>query len=175
MTPRSVLILGAQGSGKSWLTQALSVSLETRGFCVTIGTSALASMAPTPTIAAPAHWLISEALQPPAVLDPLPTTLLMGLDLPGLDSERQRQDSLLRQTLDGAQIPFRVVYGTGVDRLNNALLALGLAGEDACTGRERESLQFNINAGRDAWTCNACSDPGCEHRLFTGLLAKRSD
>jgi len=102
------------------------------------------------------------------------TTLLMGMDLPGHDTGLQREDCLLRQSLALAATPFRVVYGRGMARLNNALLALGLPGEDASTWQERESHQFNINRGRDVWVCNACSDPGCEHQLFTGLLARRS-
>jgi hypothetical protein len=69
---------------------------------------------------------------------------------------------------------YRVVYGQGPRRLSNALLALGLAGEDWSAQHIRVQGQFAINQGRSIWQCNDCSDPGCEHQLFTGLLAKRS-
>lgn len=173
MTPRSVLILGAPRSGKTWLAQTLFDALAAKGLPVTrFGVTS--TVAQTPMATAPAHWRIEEASRLPHTQDPMRTTLLMGMDLPGLDTGLQLEDSLLRQSLALAATPFRVVYGTGMARLNNALLALGLPGEEASTWLERESHQYNINRGRDAWVCNACSDPGCEHQLFTGLLARRS-
>ena len=90
------------------------------------------------------HWVISESPAPNAPASLQAITLLMGLD------------------------------GQGVDRLSNALMALGLACDTVTTGLDRESAQFNINRGRDVWQCNDCSDPSCEHKLFTGLLAKRA-
>jgi hypothetical protein len=58
--------------------------------------------------------------------------------------------------------------------LNNALLALGLEGEDASAQHIREQGQFAINQGRSVWQCNDCSDPACEHKLFTRLVKQRS-
>jgi nicotinamide riboside kinase len=109
-------------------------------------------------------------------------TLLTGLDLPWVADGLQRDgphvrgpvDSLLRQALARAGIAHRVVYGQGHLRLNNALLALDLSGEDEAARAMREQSQFAINQGHTAWQCNECSDPACEHKLFTGLLAKRS-
>ena len=69
---------------------------------------------------------------------------------------------------------YRVVYGQGPRRLNNALMALGLEGEDAAAQQVREQGQFAINQGRSVWQCNDCSDPGCEHTLFTRLVKQRS-
>ena len=40
--------------------------------------------------------------------------------------------------------------------------------------QDRERSQFNINGGRDTWVCNDCSDPACEHKLFTRLLTQRT-
>lgn len=111
---------------------------------------------------------------PSPVSGPGVTTLLMGLDLPGLGLEQQRQDSSLRQALSLSQIPFRIVYGVGVHRLNNALLALGLTEVNTAAWQDRERSQFNINGGRDTWICNDCSDPACEHKLFTRLLTQRA-
>jgi HTH-type transcriptional repressor of NAD biosynthesis genes len=109
------------------------------------------------------------------------TTLITGLDLAWVADGLQRDgphvrgpvDTLVRQALERAGIPYRVVYGQGHQRLNNALLALGLSGEDEAARMTRENAQFAINEGRTQWQCNECSDPDCEHRLFTGLLAKR--
>jgi hypothetical protein len=109
-------------------------------------------------------------------------TLVTGLDLPWEADGLQRDgpqvrgpvDTLLRQALERSGMAYRVVYGQGPGRLNNALLALGLAGEDASAQHIREQGQFAINQGRSVWQCNDCSDPDCEHLLFTRLLKQRS-
>jgi hypothetical protein len=171
-----VAIVGAAGTGKSWLAQALNSALLAHGHSVLLSEIPGASPpntndGPTP---APVDWWITQASMPSPVSGPGVTTLLMGLDLPGLGPEQQRQDSSLRQALSLSPIPFRIVYGLGVHRLNNALLALGLTEVNAAVWQERESSQFNINGGRDAWVCNDCSDPACEHKLFTRLLTQRA-
>ena len=106
-------------------------------------------------------------------------TLLTGLDLDWQPewlregpAGRQPVDRLLRERLQGAGLDFRVVYGQGLARLNHALLALGEPAEDEATWQARVSAQFALNAGRTPWRCENCSDPDCEHRLFTGLLAR---
>jgi hypothetical protein len=90
--------------------------------------------------------------------------LVMGLDLPGESPQgvaaRADADARLRGLLQSAGFPYRVVYGHGPERLAAALHALGLAPPRAETPR-----------GGRAWSCEACSDPECEHRLFTGLMA----
>jgi len=63
-----------------------------------------------------------------------------------------------------------VIYGAGPSRLANALLALGLPAPDARAQQTREQAQFDLNRGRTPWSCEKCSDPDCEHKLFTGLL-----
>ena len=92
-------------------------------------------------------------------------TLLTGLDLPWVADGLQRDgphvrepvDALIRTALARANVPYRVVYGSGKERLLNALAAM--------------EAQPAIKRPRRAWTwsCDKCSDPGCEHRLFTGL------
>jgi len=88
-------------------------------------------------------------------------------------AQRSEIDTLLRQALDQAGCRYHVVYGQGPQRLNNALLALGLPSLDPTAHELREQSQFAIHRGRTVWQCNACSDPDCEHQLFTGLLAQR--
>jgi nicotinamide riboside kinase len=105
-------------------------------------------------------------------------TLVTGLDLPWVADGLQRDgphvrgpvDTLVRQALEREGIAYRVVYGQGPRRLNNALLALGLECEDEAAHQIREQAQFAINKGRTVWQCNECSDPDCEHKLFTALL-----
>lgn len=100
-------------------------------------------------------------------------TLLTGLDLPwvadGLQRDasalREHTDRLVRDLLARAGVAYRVVYGSGEDRLRNALAALpdGLGRRPAPPAAARGGWQ---------WTCGKCSDPDCEHRLFTSLTPR---
>jgi HTH-type transcriptional regulator, transcriptional repressor of NAD biosynthesis genes len=108
-------------------------------------------------------------------------TLLTGLDLPWVADGLQRDgphtrgpvDTLLRQALDTAKLPYHVVYGQGPQRLNNALMAIGLPVVSPEAYTPRDKAQFGLNQGRQAWQCNDCSDPDCENALFTDLLRKQ--
>ena len=100
-------------------------------------------------------------------------TLLMGLDLPwvadGLfrDSPAMREatDAALRRELQAAGIGFQTVYGHGEARLQQALRAIG-----PLLGKALVPQDPSLSEGRVAWNCEKCSDPACEHRLFTALL-----
>ena len=92
-------------------------------------------------------------------------TLVTGLDLPWVADGLQRDgphvrepvDARLRAALARAGVAYRVIYGTGEQRLKQALAAIdGNAARSHLTGTWR-------------WGCDKCSDPECEHRLFSGL------
>jgi nicotinamide riboside kinase len=174
---KRIAIVGAHSTGKSWLVQALASQPSTQGWVISDNTPLMTAVYKHLMFADESLYPLALAQQ--ALVD---TTLVMGLDLPELDNglksaashERGLADSLLRQALERAGIAYRVVYGQGHQRLNNALLALGLPGEDPAARLVREQAQFAINQGRTVWQCNECSDPECEHKLFTGLMAKRS-
>ncbi len=90
-------------------------------------------------------------------------TLLTGLDLPWVADGQQRDgphvrepvDALVRGALDKAGVAYKVIYGHGDQRLKQALQAI-----QAPSGR---------GTGTWRWPCEKCSDPQCEHRLFSGL------
>lgn len=98
-------------------------------------------------------------------------TLVTGLDLPWVADGLQRDgphvrppvDALVRAALQQAQVPYRVVYGAGRARLDNALAALGTAPHPQAA-----------RAGAARWitSCEKCGDPDCEHRLFTRLARR---
>lgn len=106
-------------------------------------------------------------------------TLVTGLDLPwvpdGLHRDagqpREEVDALVRSLLQRAGVAFQVVYGSGPQRLQSALLALVSAGvlpQDVLQRpREDDSRRGWM------WACEKCSDPECEHRLFSGLREPR--
>lgn len=113
-------------------------------------------------------------------------TLVTGLDMPwqadGLqrDGEHVRApvDALLRSLLQQNNTPFEVIYGHGEQRLKNAVAAVtrltnspsnatdSIAPHADSAGRKDQNALKNWQ-----WNCEKCSDPDCEHRLFTGLPA----
>ena len=104
-------------------------------------------------------------------------TLLTGLDLPWVADGLQRDgahvrepvDSLVRAALDGAGISYRIVYGSGTARLDNALFAINSAA--TCGGiKNAQAIFRSENVTSRPWACEKCSDPDCEHKLFSGLL-----
>jgi nicotinamide riboside kinase len=112
----------------------------------------------------PDHPLLQFALERQRGYD---LTLVTGLDLPWVDDglhrdagSRERVDELVRGWLTRAGVAYRVVYGTGEDRLRNALACMPgeLRPADTAPGRAW------------TWQCDKCSDPECEHRLFTALV-----
>ena len=103
--------------------------------------------------------------------------LLMGLDLPwvpdGLFRDgpalRAATDALLRRELQAAGIPFQTLYGPLALRVQQALRAIGSALQRPLTAQDPA-----WEHGRRPWNCEKCSDPECEHRLFTQLLQQRT-
>jgi len=61
---------------------------------------------------------------------------------------------------------FQVLQCRLAQRMETVLNSLGLQTDTAAA----QSRQFALNGGRTPWRCESCSDPDCEHRLFTGLL-----
>jgi nicotinamide riboside kinase len=106
-------------------------------------------------------------------------TLVTGLDLPwvpdGLHRDatqpREEVDTLVRSLLQSAQVPYHVVYGSGSDRPQSALRALAAAGVVPADMANRAPDGDTRRAWQ--WNCEKCSDPACEHRLFTQLRETR--
>lgn len=102
-------------------------------------------------------------------------TLLTGLDLPWVADGLQRDgphvrepvDALVRQALARADVAFRTVYGHGGERLANALAAIAEAVPGAALPGSAPAPSRPW-----VWTCDKCSDPECEHRLFTSLAGR---
>ena len=104
-------------------------------------------------------------------------TLVTGLDLPWVGDGLQRDgphvrepvDTLIRSMLADAQIDYRVVYGSGEERLLNALAAMQSAPQKAVAAAASDpdpSRQPWI------WVCDKCSDPECEHKLFSAMVRR---
>ena len=118
------------------------------------------------------------------LLQPVPITLLTGLDWPCPPAEqenREHRDAELRRQLQASGTPYRVVYGSTARRLTTALaaaqalqaptqstaLSLTRAPVGSADGRDEDNDQGRLKMR--SWGCEKCSDPVCEHRLFTSL------
>ncbi|MEO8117759.1 MAG: AAA family ATPase [Rhodoferax sp.] len=98
-------------------------------------------------------------------------TLVAGLDIPwrgdrqhdAASPSREAIDAQLRATLARGQIAYTVVYGLGPARVEAALNAIAPLRHDRVK-------PDSSGEGNWQWSCEKCSDPECEHRMFTGLL-----
>lgn len=153
-----IALLGAPGTGADELAQALSQHLA-RGA---------------------ATFTVCDSPPPGAAL-----VLLMGLDVPCpaplQPAQQQTADRDLRAALARTGTPFRVVYGQGSQRVDHALRAIqevtkatpphrGEGAEDAAGGEGAGSTVRPKPSARRDWYCEKCSDPECEHRLFSALI-----
>lgn len=107
-------------------------------------------------------------------------TLVTGLDLPWVADGLQRDgphmrepvDALIRAALARGKINYQVVYGTGDLRLANALKCIEARTHAHQPEMHQASSTDLTLETRQPWVCERCSDPECEHRLFTSLLPK---
>ena len=101
-------------------------------------------------------------------------TLLMGLDLPwqadGIQRDgpatQQAIDTLLRTVLNQADLPYRVVYGRGPARLEQALTVLRYATpttQTLCT-------EHTSGSSTAFHTCAQCGNAWAERQLFSRLV-----
>ena len=100
-------------------------------------------------------------------------TLLMALDLPSTMEEehRDRVDASLRAAFARSGTPYSVIHGRGSERLASAWNAVNASAEAAGNASGRGRI-----CGEQRpwfWPCDKCSDPACEHRLFSDLVARR--
>lgn len=151
---RRIAVLGASGSGKTWLTNQLVLAFADSASPIQIDDDPALNVFPLPHDA----------------------VLLLGLDLSPAQPAQLQAEQLLRKTLTDSSTPFQVIYGQGQSRLLNALQALKAAKPSVDhTAQQGAADSTDRPAGRKpwVWTCEKCSDPVCEHRLLSDLLAKR--
>lgn len=143
-----IALLGADDSGKTQLAEALAQRLAQRGIAATL----VADPLPQPSFDAAAleahrgHTL--NLLIAPASPTPI--------------------DETLRKALMDANLSFAVVHGEGAEQLANAWNAINAAADPDA----RRSAARGATAAW-SWSCDKCSDPACEHKLFSDLVAKR--
>jgi len=166
--PRRIALLGAAGSGKTRLAGELMAALDRRPAPLSI------LIADNPPLAAVRQARAGAVTDPGGFGFGFDQVLLMGLDLPAPAGVAAAQDALdqhLRLTLANAEVPYTVVYGQGPQRLAHALDAL----QGLLDGSKPSALTAGVQQRSPwVWACDTCSDPACERRLLSDLLARRS-
>lgn len=144
----AIALIGADDSGKARLAEALVQRLAQRDIAASIVVEPLPGRSIDPgTLEAHRGTLI----------------LFIAAACPTPD------DDMLRKVLMDAKLSFAVVHGQGEEQLANAWNAINAAADaDARRpGAPERSAAWS-------WACEKCSDPACEHRLFSDLVARRS-
>jgi hypothetical protein len=161
-----ITVAGAPLTGKRQLAAALGRALKTSGHEATVA--------------------VTDAPLLPDDLSGFGLTLLMGLEEVPLQPAgtvnecrqlQQTADLSIRAALSHAGIPYRVMYGTAEQRLSRALEAAeSLRPRVPAFTRGTPGATPKPRGSQKAWTwaCEKCSDPACEHRLLSDLLAQRA-
>jgi len=171
-----IALLGAPGTGKTWLAQALAGALQSRGNSACVLASSEQAHAPCDYAIADAPPLLAAVDRDIALQDPrgyphaiehhahFDLSLLAGLDLPRSNTARHRHiDARLREILQTHGLRYSVVYGAGEQRLACALAAI-----DQC--KKAGPHVPDEGQARWQWVCDKCSDSQCEHQMFSALL-----
>lgn len=169
----NIAILGAQGSGKTQLANDLSQRLSLPA----AGTNTVkVEIADAPALMTAVYCdllkndptLYESALAQHKIYA---FTLVCALDIDcGCDKQtsggsggREAVDARLRVVLTRNKIAYAVIYGQGPARVDAALRAI------SC----RQDVRIAPITSRQKhwqWSCEKCSDPACERRLFTDQL-----
>lgn len=146
----TIALLGASPTETSPLARALERSVAASGWPVVIVTQTGSALLPA---AAPGYDLV----------------LLTGLETWMASAEAT--DAAIRAALVEAGMAYHVLYGNSSERLAQACEAIKNL-------LPRSEPPAQAQASRKptpwVWLCDKCSDPQCEHRLLTALLAQRT-
>ena len=98
-------------------------------------------------------------------------TLVTATDIPWVADGLQRDgiamrtavDRQLRSVLLVHQIDHAVIYGEANQRIQSAM--------ETIAHHQKSVLPRSTTHANWQWSCDSCSDPDCEHRLFTRLTS----
>lgn len=143
-----IAVTGAPSTGKHRLASALDRALQDAGRIARVEV-----INPSAASTGPAGYGL---------------VLLCGLE--SAEHTRQAADQRIRSDLADAGMVYCVLYGSAPQRLAQALGAVNrlqpglLPQEQPADARSKPWV----------WVCEKCSDPVCEHRLLSDLLAQRT-
>ena len=160
-----IAVLGAQGTGKTQLVQALRQVLPSH-YQLSDGTALM-----TAIYSDLLNHDVAQYADALVQLRGFDLTLVMGLDLAQPPADRQHQvclsrgqvDARLRDVLDRQGVNYAVVYGLETARNDCARRAITHHTGQPVLAQRPARPQWQ-------WSCEKCSDAGCEQRMFTVRL-----
>jgi hypothetical protein len=179
-----VALTGAPGTGVAELAAALGTRLDACVRILVLQHSDLVALEPVAARCNAARLTAAAPAQNnnPCAAPTADLILLTGLDVECAPHSRALQeaaDAELRAGLAHGGLDYRVVYGNAEQRITQALRAIKsianhaqLAGAIGRFDAEKAQTQPDMRRPRPAWSCEKCSDPECEHTLFTSLVGR---
>ncbi len=184
--PVRIALLGAPGTGVEALARAVARHLEPGHATVDACPALHAAVSRCLDAPVDASHEEQEARQALAALaathaGTCRATLLVGLDggtPPKASGQtlqpcgQERFDACLRGALSEAGVAYRVLYGSEDERLRvtlDAIKKIAPKAYDPPAGTAFDPKPPARPARLRAWSCEKCSDPECEHKLFTAL------
>lgn len=149
----TIALLGASPTETSPLARALERSVAASGWPVVIVTQTGSALLPA---AAPGYDLV----------------LLTGLETWMASAEAT--DAAIRAALAEAGMAYHVLYGNSSERLAQTCEAIKNLLPRSERPAQAQASQTSRKPTPWVWLCDKCSDPQCEHRLLTALLAQRT-
>ena len=98
-------------------------------------------------------------------------TFLMGCE--NSDPQMVAADAAIRSALAQSDTAYQVLYGSANERLSQALKIIEAELQQASALRPESSGDKDGSEYTWIGFCDKCSDPQCEYRLLTDLLANR--
>jgi hypothetical protein len=140
-----IAVTGAPSTGKHQLVSALDLALKDAGRDASVRVTDPSTFSANPDL-----------------------VLLCGLE--SMEPSQQAADQSIRSALAAAGMPYCVLYGSTPQRLAQALGAV----DRLLPGLPLREQQPAVKSKPWVWVCDKCSDPVCEHRLLSDLLAQRA-
>lgn len=166
MAALKIALLGASRTQLSELAAALDEALKASDWQALLVVSADAAALPADL--AGFGLVLLAGLQFPA------PSLFLNTRASALEPAQEAADQSIRAALAHGAVAYRVLYGTPDERLAHALHAIQSLLAPARIRPSQKTGSGNTKNQPWVWICDKCSDPQCEHRLLTALLAHRS-
>jgi nicotinamide riboside kinase len=160
-----IALLGAPHTGKSALASGLNSAVKASAWPAVIH---METDHPLLSAALPSYDLV--------LLTGLESAAEAQPDTRPATSQQVREaaDASIRAALADARMAYRVLYGRSDERLVQACEAI----QSLLAPMKAPARPGLIRAPQKptpwVWLCDKCSDPQCEHRLLTALLAQRA-
>ncbi|CAM3343992.1 hypothetical protein [Polaromonas hydrogenivorans] len=165
MAALKIALLGASRTQLSELAAALDEALKASGWQALLVMAA--DVATLPADLASFGLVLLAGLQFPA------PSLFLDSRASALEPAQEAADQSIRAALAHGAVAYRVLYGTPDERLAHALHAVQSLLAPAQIRPRQKAGSDGIKNQPWVWMCDKCSDPQCEHKLLTALLAQR--